>query len=205
MGVNYQLIDEVKTYVTKLFKENLSNEYIYHNYAHTKEVVETCQEIAEHSELNEDEFENLLIAAWFHDTGYIVSGEEHEEKSTKIMKDFFENKKNGQLKIDKIEKIILSTKSSVEPKNIQEKIIKDADLVHIGKEKFDDKGQLLRREWELLYNKKYSDLDWQKNQISFLSNKKFYTDYAMKKFGDKLQQNIADEKIKLEHTKRKSE
>ncbi len=73
MAVNFELIDSTKTFVTYLFKEKLSKNYLYHNIIHTSEVVDTCLEIAEHSNLPEDEIEILLLAAWFHDTGYIFS------------------------------------------------------------------------------------------------------------------------------------
>ena len=138
MAVNFKLVDKAKTFVTKLFHEKLSENYLYHNFTHTKEVADTCLEIAEHSKLTEDEIEILLLAAWFHDTGYIYSTDDHEEKSVQVMKVFLEMENYNKDKINDVANLILSTEFEKEPQNIKEKIIKDADLVHIGKENFED-------------------------------------------------------------------
>ncbi len=198
MDVNFKLVDNAKAFVTNLFKEKLSENYLYHNYTHTEEVADTCLEIAEQSKLTDNEIEILLLAAWFHDTGYIFSADDHEEKSVQIMEEFLEGQKYNKEKISEVANLILSTEYNREPQNIIEKIIKDADLVHIGKDKFEDKGKLLRREWELLFNRKFSDLEWQKTQLDFLTDKKFYTEYARKKFGARLIKNINVEKEKVE-------
>ncbi len=198
MAVNFKMVDNAKDFVTKLFKEKLSENYLYHNFTHTKEVADTCLEIAEQSKLADDEIEILLLAAWFHDTGYIFSTVDHEEKSVQVMKAYLEGQNYNEEKINNISNLILSTENSREPQNIKEKIIKDADLAHIGKEKFDDKGELLRGEWELLFNRIYSDLEWQKIQLDFLNKKKFYTEYAKKKFGERLRKNILEKKGKVE-------
>ena len=197
MSVNFNLIDKVKNDVTILFNEKLSKDYLYHNITHTREVADTCLEIAKHSKLPDGEIEILLLAAWFHDTGYIFSSDDHEEKSARIMEQYLTKENYDKHKIEQIKKIILITKNNQVPKSINEKIIKDADLAHIGNENFDAKGKLLRQEWELLYRIKYSDLEWQKNQLNFIKNKKFYTEYAAKKFGERLKKNILLEKQKL--------
>ena len=163
MAVNFELIDSTKTFVTYLFKEKLSKNYLYHNIIHTSEVVDTCLEIAEHSNLPEDEIEILLLAAWFHDTGYIFSPDDHEKKSAQIMKKYLEEKNYDKEKINEIAGLILSTEYNKEPRNLNEEILKDSDLAHIGREKFEDKGKLLRREWELLFDKRFSRPGMAKN------------------------------------------
>ncbi len=114
------------------------------------------------------------------------------------MKKYLEEKNYDKEKINEIAGLILSTEYNKEPRNLNEEILKDSDLAHIGREKFEDKGKLLRREWELLFDKRFSDLEWQKTQLDFLNNRKFYTEYAKMKFGERLIKNIKDEKEKVE-------
>ncbi len=193
-----EAVEKAKKFVEGLLKERLSDKYIYHNISHTEDVAATCLEIAQHENLSNEQIEVLLLAAWFHDTGYVISSDNHEENSVKIMRDYFENENYDPQKIDKIAEVILSTRNDCEPKNIKEKIIRDADLAHIGRSKFESKGDLLRHEWQLLQNKNFSDLEWEKNQLEFLIAKKFYTDYAKEKLGKKLLENISDEKKRIE-------
>ena len=46
-----------------------------YNLKHTEQVVEACKEILSGFDLTEKEKEQLLVAAWFHDTGYYEGAE----------------------------------------------------------------------------------------------------------------------------------
>lgn len=59
------LIDEISLYIKNLFNTQLPSSFLYHNLQHTKEVVNTVNEIAENTGVNNEEKEMLLIAAWF--------------------------------------------------------------------------------------------------------------------------------------------
>lgn len=82
------LISDVENYVTNLLGSQLDAVYVYHNLVHTQRVLETCRELVGHLKLGDEESENLLIAAWFHDTGFIKGAKNHEEESVKIASDF---------------------------------------------------------------------------------------------------------------------
>ena len=64
-------------YVTNLLSEKLDSRYLYHNLRHTQRVVQSTEEIAEHYGLDGAKRERLMLAAWFHDTGYTESAEKH--------------------------------------------------------------------------------------------------------------------------------
>ena len=52
--------------------------------------MEATRQIAAGYELTEQEIEILILAAWFHDIGYIEGAEAHEERSCKYAKAFLE-------------------------------------------------------------------------------------------------------------------
>ncbi|MEO8399085.1 MAG: HD domain-containing protein [Ignavibacteriaceae bacterium] len=183
-----------KVFVAELFKKKLTKHHYYHNFIHTNEVVEVCSEIAKHYNVNDADFEILLLAGWFHDSGYSFSSYNHEEKSAKIAEEFLILENYNKNKIEKVTKLILSTTDNHKPQNIFEEIIHDADLAHIGRKEFKRKGELLRMEWEYLLDKKFNDFEWANNQLEFLSNKNFYTDYAKKKYKKRLIKNIIEER-----------
>ena len=83
-----KLIEEISDYITNLFDKQLPSLFVYHNLQHTEDVAGAAGEIAENSGLDQVKREMLLIAAWFHDTGYIESIENHEEKSVEIAEKF---------------------------------------------------------------------------------------------------------------------
>jgi len=75
------IVQKAEAYVFSLIRDKLPPNYIYHNYNHTVDVVESVIEIAEGSELSKEETEMVVLAAWFHDTGFIEVYDGHEEEA----------------------------------------------------------------------------------------------------------------------------
>jgi len=82
------LIAETEKHVIHLLNEKLNSNFVYHNLAHTQLVVEKVKELSDLSKLSDSEKEQLIIAAWFHDTGFTESIDKHEQKSAVIAEAF---------------------------------------------------------------------------------------------------------------------
>lgn len=184
------LIEEIKVYIEKLFGYHPA-EFVYHNLQHTKDVVNIVEDIADNSGISLEEKELLLIAAWFHDTGYPENIPLHEVKSADYAVKYLNKVNYPASKTDIIKKLILSTKVPQNPKTALEKIICDADIAYIGKDDFFNRISLLRKEWETTINETYSDSGWLKKNISFIESNTFHTSYAKNKFGDIRKKNLA--------------
>lgn len=197
------LIIEAEKYIFDLFSEKLSSDFVYHNLAHTQRVVKKVEVFIEYLKLSEIDAENLLIAAWFHDSGFIKGAENHEQESVKILTHFLQEKNAENKRIETISALILATKLTHEPVNDLERIIRDADCAHVGDKSFDDKTALLRREWETQANKKFSDAKWIAININFLTKgHKYHSDYALKNWSkgkDKNLSKLLKNKNKLEN------
>ena len=186
------LIVDAEKYIFDLFTEKLDSNYIYHNLAHTQRVVEKVREFVEPLKLSEEDSENLTIAAWFHDAGYIKGAENHEEESVKIVDSFLKSNKTSLDRITIISNLILATQMSYEPKNILEQVIADADCSHLASKNFFDYTSLLRKEWELTQNKKYTDSEWINVNIGFLTKMhSYHSEYALKNWTKGKDKNLA--------------
>lgn len=186
------IIQEIETYIFSLLSKQLKANYLYHNLAHTQRVVEKTKEISENLKIDKIDAENLEIAAWFHDTGYIVSCNEHEEESVKIAEIYLKEKSFTEERIAIISEIILATKINTLPKTHLEEIIKDADTAHLASENFLDYAYLLRKEWELSTDKKYTNTAWVDLNLSFLTQKhRYYSDYGLKNWSKGKDKNIS--------------
>jgi predicted metal-dependent HD superfamily phosphohydrolase len=187
-----QLIKETEDYILQLLNYKLNISYVYHNLAHTQRVVNKVNEISSDLNLDEESQENLQLAAWFHDTGFITAPDNHEEESVKYLKNFLEDKKIEKERIEVISNLVLSTKLGHTPKNDLEKVIIDADCSHIGDKTFDDKSILLRKEWEANKGDNFTDIEWCNINIEFLTNgHKFHTIYALKNWSKTKAKNLA--------------
>lgn len=192
------LVQQSQDYVFDLLKDKLSNSYSYHNFSHTEAVVAAVSELCSQEKIEEEELETLLVAAWFHDTGYTKGFENHEVESVKIATNFLKDKEKSQEYIDKVAALILATDKFYVPKNHLEKIIKDADYIHLISDKYFSSCELLRIEWERTENKVFSNLDWSTENIDFLANKhEFYTDYGRKVWQPLKEVNIHKLKEKI--------
>lgn len=180
---------KVKSFVFDLFKNKLPSQVVYHNFEHTSKVVEAVIEIAVGENISEDDLEVLLMAAWFHDTGFTQGYDNHEERSKAIAHKFLTENGVAKDKIDRIFSLIDVTKMPQNPANKFEEIICDADLFHLGEENFNEKGNLLRTEWENLSGKSLTDIEWMKENVNFLGNHKYFTDYAFNKLNAQKTQN----------------
>ncbi|MGA8853530.1 MAG: Pycsar system effector family protein [Christiangramia sp.] len=187
------LIEKADKFVEELFKEKLPNTFIYHNYQHTQRVVKSTKELIDNSEINVKEGEALMIAAWLHDTGYIHTYKGHEEKSAEIAESFLKDNNATQDLIDKVKQFILATNFSKNPATLGEKVIRDADSSHFGKDYFEETSEFLRQELELHNIKNFSNAEWlEENILVFTEKHQFYTDYAIKEWKPKKEKNLLE-------------
>lgn len=173
-----KIVKEVQVYVTKLFEKNSNRTLVFHNLNHTQYVVDKTKEISDHSHLNERQKAVLLIAAWFHDTGYLFPDyDEHEQRSVRIMREFMININNDSKLTNEIEQCILATRMPRNPNNLLEEIICDADTYHFGTEDFLNTNKRFMEETKLnsvSFDKQLFD----KQTINMLEDHKYYTAYC---------------------------
>lgn len=175
MDYNKQ-IEEVNAYVTAYFKENADSNLLYHNYDHTVTVVRRVKEIAANYPLSSDDNFVLTAAAWFHDTGQLLSnGEDHEEISASIMEAFFQENSVEMKIVQAIRQCILSTKIPHHPKTFLDKVICDADTYNLGTDEFPHTDALLKREFEL---RGLPTGTWEEDTLKLLQQHRYFTTYC---------------------------
>ncbi|NNC51265.1 MAG: HD domain-containing protein [Flaviramulus sp.] len=198
-----KLVDKAEKFVFELFKNELDQTFIYHNYTHTERVLRSIREIIENTDVSESDAETLELAALLHDTGYTKTREGHEEESVKIATAFLkENDADGKL-IEAVNKCILATKFKDSPETDLGKIIRDADASHFGKKYFNEASEFLRKELEIQGIATYTPTEWRNENIKVLTQEhEFYTDYALKNWQPRKDKNLS--KLMKNKKKRKS-
>ena len=120
---NQQLLEQVKEFVLSFFDTHPDDRLIYHNSAHTQTVVANTMQIANHYQLDDEDFFAISAAAWFHDTGYVIEPKGHEEKSVEIATDFFKGAQVSEDVLAKVSACILATRMPQQPNGTLENII----------------------------------------------------------------------------------
>ncbi|MBL4744772.1 MAG: HD domain-containing protein [Flavobacteriaceae bacterium] len=183
------LINDVKSYVFELLKTRLKPNVLYHTFNHTEHVANAAYEIGIGEGLSEKELEIVVLAAWFHDVGYVVGHQGHEEEGIKIANEFLKTKGVAADVLADITSCILATRLESIPTTKLEMILCDADLSHLGLESFKEKSSLLRKEWEVLCGKELTDIEWLSENERFLASHIYYTDFGFQKYNETKQMN----------------
>lgn len=186
------LLLEAEKHVSSLLNNELKHHFLYHNLGHTQRVVAATKEIIEGEQIGEEDANKLIMAAWFHDTGYTKSIKNHEELSVEFATKFLKDHNVADDFIDGVSHLIMATKMGYEPLNHLEKVLRDADCAHFKDKDYSEVGELLRREWELSQDKRYDDIEWIKENISFFTkHHRYYTDFALENWQGGKDKNLA--------------
>ncbi|WP_350293499.1 Pycsar system effector family protein [uncultured Croceitalea sp.] len=186
-----EIVQKAKDFVTKILEDKLDKKFLYHNLKHTQRVVKSTIELLENHELNDKENEELLVAAWFHDTGYTTGTENHEEASCKIASEFLIKEGWAEDGIKKIGGLIMATKRHHMPQNLQEEILRDADSSHFAQKSYWETTDFLKEELKQLEIANYSEKQWRNENIKMFRNEhQFYTSYAKENWESAKEKNL---------------
>jgi len=156
---------------------NLSPNLFYHSISHTLDVFTSARKIAILEGVGESDLELVMVAALFHDTGFLVQADGHEEISCQYAKDHLFQIGFTLPEIEIICGMIRATKIPQQPQNKLEEIIADADLDYLGRDDFFTIGDQLFKELKARNVIKEESV-WDQIQIKFLENHHYFTETA---------------------------
>lgn len=199
---NNTVVKDAEEYVFNLFRDKLPSDYVYHNFNHTDTTVKACKKLSKSYNMSSRDYEVLMLAALFHDTGYINTYQGHEEESVKLMKAYLHGNYPDD-SIREIEALILSTKFQTVPDGSMQEILHDADYISLGSKNFNLRAELLQIEWERILDKTYTEDEWAQIQLKFLIDTNFKTEDAVLKYNEQRLENIIEQRKKIEEHKSK--
>jgi len=148
--------------------------------------------------LSAEDLEGVILAAWFHDAGYVEAIEGHEEKSVEIAASFLMENGYPQKKIARVAGCILATKMPQNPKTLMEQVLCDADISHLASKDFLEVSELIRLEIEHRMGRKLAEAEWLTMNTIFVAGHQYHTDYARSKYAPQHAANLAALKERLD-------
>ncbi|QEM07822.1 hypothetical protein DIU31_031580 [Mucilaginibacter rubeus] len=185
------LIKKSEQYVTALLAEKLPAGMAYHNLLHTRDMVSAVQELTESILLNNWEQEILLVAAWFHDSGYCYTYHGHEAISMTLAGDFLRGLGKNEIFINPVNDCIRATQMPQAPHTIFQAVMCDADMRHLALPDYAAHADRLRKEWFQMLHKEFSDADWDRQNLQFMKSHTYFTIHAKTHWEPEKQQNIS--------------
>jgi uncharacterized protein len=165
-----------ETYIISLLEKELPT-LQYHNMEHIKDVLSASLVIANTEQVTGDDIKLLRVAALFHDSGFIHSPKNHEEKGAEMAREILPKYGFDPAQIEIICNMILATRIPQSPNTPLEKILCDADLDYLGRDDFYEIGGRLLEELKA-YGMVETDREWNLVQKTFLESHRFHTAYG---------------------------
>ncbi|OON67754.1 Pycsar system effector family protein [Hymenobacter sp. CRA2] len=199
-----EIVKQAKAYVEQLFDQRLPRQLVYHTFKHTNTVAKEAAALGQAARLSPADQEALVLAAWFHDTGYLDRYDGHEYRSMELAEEWLTQKGYPAERIALIKDIIRATHRD-EPRDTElQKLLVDADLSNLGREDCLADAELLRTEWEATHGKVYSNIEWAEFQLDFLLQHKYLSDAGQERYGARLKENIQEQRKSLKKQEKKA-
>lgn len=183
-------------YMLDKLRNDLPKHLKYHTLEHTLDVYSRAEAIAKQEGLTGRMLELLLVAAVYHDAGYLYQRVQHEDRSCEIAREVLPGYGYNAEDIDEICRIIMATQLPQNPGSLAEQIICDADLDYLGRDDFFATGEKLYQEMlhaGVIANEK----EWDAIQVKFLENHRFFTPTSVALRSAKKEENLNTLKAKL--------
>ena len=179
--MNTPLLSAAAHRARTLLSTQLSTEHRYHNIGHTESVVAAVELLGTRAGLPEATLEKLLLAAWFHDTGFVRTYTGHEEVSQELLEEFL--RAQGYPTDYVPPAYIAVTHAEQVPADLATGILKDADYNNLGSAEYFTATRNLRYEWTHFLQRTFTDRGWLSYCVQFLQTHQYYTPAGLKLFG----------------------
>jgi uncharacterized protein len=171
-------------------EKNLPEYLTYHDFNHTRLVIEKAILIGENEQISDHELLLLKVAALYHDTGYLTDPENHEEESCKLAEADLSKVGFTKNEINLICGMIMATKLPQSPHSLLEGILADADLEYLGTDEFQIISEKLFE--EIKHSKpKMTVKEWYSLQIDFISKHSYHTKFCQNQREPKKLENLS--------------
>jgi len=165
---------QAKAYILAKLKNELPPDRTYHSFEHTLDVYASAISIAEAEGLSGEELELLKTAALYHDAGFLLQGQDHEEAGCRMVRELLPGFGYSAVQVERICAMIMATRIPQAPADQASKILCDADLDYLGRDDFEAIGELLFEEMKA-YGMLRTEVEWNNLQVRFLDQHGYFT------------------------------
>jgi HD superfamily phosphodiesterase len=165
------------------------NPLVFHNFGRARALVDASREIAKGAKLDDGDLPVLLLAAWFHDTGYAVGPKGNRKRSAEIARTFLVEQRQPQELVDAVAAAIQASDSPSPDKPVQE-VLYDALLLPIAGKDYLSLAEQFRLERDRRNGEVHSDVEWSRICIAFFDNHQFRTRYAQLEYNARRAENL---------------
>jgi uncharacterized protein len=168
-------LDAAAAWVRTRLDAGLPAHLEYHRAAHTcEDVVPAAARLAGAEGIVGRDRVLLLTAALFHDLGFVIRPEGHEEIGIGMARTELPDLGYGIEDLEVVATLIRATRLPQRPETHLAGLLADADLDVLGRDDFPDRNAALRRELAA-QGRPFDDAGWCDDQIAFMAAHRYHT------------------------------
>jgi len=177
------ITQDSELFIRDLFEKEIHENLRYHDILHTEYVANQAERIGKSSGLSEEEIEIVVVAAWFHDSGFVSRSDGHEEESQNIARKFLTSRGIAEEFINQVLDCIEATKMPQNPgDNLLAQVVCDADMAYLSEDFYLERTILLRKEWKHDSATKLSRKSYYQETVELFNRHRYFTDFADKEY-----------------------
>ncbi|MEJ2596559.1 MAG: HD domain-containing protein, partial [bacterium] len=200
------ILQDAEAYIRALFEEESREGLSYHDIVHTEYVAKQAGIIGQQSGLSQEKLKIVKLAAWFHDSGFVIRSRNHEDESQDLARKFLGSKGVASDLIEKVVECIEATRMPQDPgDNLLAKVLCDADMAYLSEDFYIQRTNLLRKEWNHEFDEKLSKKAYYKETIELFENHQYFTSYGKEELSPGKAKNLQLLHSLLNEKKKKSE
>jgi hypothetical protein len=189
-------INGAKRFILHKQEQELPKHLTYHSINHITDVHDSVCRHIQAAGITGDDAILLQTAALFHDSGFMVQAQGHEEISCSFAQQYLPGFGYSQSDIEAICGMIRATKIPQTPHTPLEEILADADLDYLGRDDFGPISDSLFEELKHM-GVVAGENEWNQMQVGFFEGHRYFTANAIAWRGAKKQENLNSIKQKL--------
>jgi len=177
-GLSPMDFEQMKIQIVNKLKSLLPDHLYYHDVPHSLNVEKAVIRYAKLEGIAKEDILLLRTAALIHDSGFMAKYDSNEDFAIEFAQSFLPQFGYSNQQVDIISNMINATKHDIEPANLLEEIIIDADYDYLGRPDYPIIVKKLRKEMKE-FGQEFTDIEWLNYQYNFLTTKhRYYTETA---------------------------
>ncbi|AMJ67971.1 metal-dependent phosphohydrolase [Hymenobacter sp. PAMC 26628] len=198
------LVEAARAAVVPLLETQLAPTLTYHTLRHTTTVAKEARALAAAAGLGPADTEALLVAAWWHDTGYLDVYDGHEYRSMERAAAWLAEQGVPAERIELVQTLIQATHRDEAAETELQQLLVDADMSNLARDDFQASAELLRTEWEVALGKTYTSGEWAELQLTFMQAHHYHSEAGKARYNKDFRANKKEQRDELKKIEKKT-
>lgn len=187
------ILQDAREFMLKWYNEQSNARYVFHNYNRTERILQIAHQLGNAEEISQQDMTNLLVAGCFCEINKV-----HSNTSPDLVWQNFLQTWEYNSDTRPVVPTLIAHYLDPEKQSKLANILRDAVMAASYSEEFEKNMPLQRLEFELVNNRKFSNLEWNQYLYRELLSVNYRTPSAKRIYGEQISAYLLEKKNRIE-------